>query len=55
MELTCISLENTNEAVFYFCHQDAENLISKNKIDIGSCLSIAQQLYLSFSTSHLMI
>lgn len=52
MELTSVSLENTIDGMFY--HQDAEDLVSKKKININAFLSIAQQLYSEFFPSHLM-
>lgn len=53
MELSSVSLEKAIDGMFY--HRDAEDLVSKKKININSFLSIAQQLYSKFSPSHLMV
>lgn len=53
MDLSSVFLENTIDVMFY--HQDAEDLVSKKKININSFLSIAQQLYSKFFPSHLMV
>lgn len=53
MKLTPFSLENTIGGMFY--HHDAEDLVSQNKININSFLSVAQQLYSKFFQSCLMI